>query len=127
MVFFEAPHRLAAALAAMAEAFGADRPAAVCRELTKTYEEVRRAGLARAGRVGGRRRARRDHGRRGRCAVAGRGGTPADLVAEVEALVRQRRTPQGGHRAAVAAAHGVSRREVYDAVLAARRPTPGPD
>ncbi|MGA3561458.1 16S rRNA (cytidine(1402)-2'-O)-methyltransferase, partial [Lactiplantibacillus plantarum] len=45
MVFFEAPHRLAAALAAMAEAFGADRPAAVCRELTKTYEEVRRGGL----------------------------------------------------------------------------------
>jgi len=46
MVFFEAPHRTAAALAAMAEAFGADRRAAVCRELTKTHEEVRRAGLA---------------------------------------------------------------------------------
>ncbi|HEX6469569.1 MAG TPA: 16S rRNA (cytidine(1402)-2'-O)-methyltransferase [Streptosporangiaceae bacterium] len=45
MVFFEAPHRLAAALTAMAEAFGADRPAAVCRELTKTYEEVRRGPL----------------------------------------------------------------------------------
>jgi 16S rRNA (cytidine1402-2'-O)-methyltransferase len=46
MVFFEAPHRTAAALAAMAEAFGADRAGAVCRELTKTYEEVRRGGLA---------------------------------------------------------------------------------
>src|SRR3954447_18249094 len=46
MVFFEAPHRTAAALAAMAEAFGADRRAAVCRELTKTHEEVRRGGLA---------------------------------------------------------------------------------
>ncbi|MPZ94159.1 MAG: 16S rRNA (cytidine(1402)-2'-O)-methyltransferase [Propionibacteriales bacterium] len=45
MVFFEAPHRTAAALTAMAEALGADRPAAVCRELTKTYEEVRRGGL----------------------------------------------------------------------------------
>src|SRR5664280_2525038 len=45
-VFFEAPHRLAAALADLAAAFGADRPAAVCRELTKTYEEVRRAPLA---------------------------------------------------------------------------------
>jgi 16S rRNA (cytidine1402-2'-O)-methyltransferase len=45
MVFFEAPHRTEAALAAMAEAFGADRPAAVCRELTKTHEEVRRGGL----------------------------------------------------------------------------------
>ena len=45
LVFFEAPHRLAASLAAMASAFGADRPAAVCRELTKTYEEVRRGAL----------------------------------------------------------------------------------
>ncbi|MDZ5622133.1 16S rRNA (cytidine(1402)-2'-O)-methyltransferase [Nocardioides bizhenqiangii] len=42
MVFFEAPHRTGAALSAMAGAFGDDRPAAVCRELTKTYEEVRR-------------------------------------------------------------------------------------
>jgi 16S rRNA (cytidine1402-2'-O)-methyltransferase len=42
MVFFEAPHRTGAALAAMAEAFGGDRRAAVCRELTKTHEEVRR-------------------------------------------------------------------------------------
>src|ERR687885_14390 len=42
MVFFEAPHRGGATLADMAEVFGADRPAALCRELTKTYEEVRR-------------------------------------------------------------------------------------
>ncbi|MDK1476018.1 16S rRNA (cytidine(1402)-2'-O)-methyltransferase [Streptomyces sp. 549] len=46
LVFFEAPHRLAATLSAMAEVFGAERPAAVCRELTKTYEEVRRGPLA---------------------------------------------------------------------------------
>jgi 16S rRNA (cytidine1402-2'-O)-methyltransferase len=46
MVFFEAPHRTEAALEAMAEAFGPDRRGAVCRELTKTHEEVRRAGLA---------------------------------------------------------------------------------
>lgn len=46
MVFFEAPHRLAATLSSMAEAFGDERPAAVCRELTKTYEETRRGGLA---------------------------------------------------------------------------------
>jgi 16S rRNA (cytidine1402-2'-O)-methyltransferase len=45
MVFFEAPHRTEAALQALAEAFGADRPAAVCRELTKTHEEIRRDGL----------------------------------------------------------------------------------
>jgi 16S rRNA (cytidine1402-2'-O)-methyltransferase len=46
MVFFEAPHRTAAALEAMAEAWGGDRAAAVCRELTKTHEEVRRGPLA---------------------------------------------------------------------------------
>jgi 16S rRNA (cytidine1402-2'-O)-methyltransferase len=45
MVFFEAPHRTEAALGAMAAAFGGDRPAAVCRELTKTHEEVRRGPL----------------------------------------------------------------------------------
>jgi 16S rRNA (cytidine1402-2'-O)-methyltransferase len=45
LVFFEAPHRVAATLADLAAAFGADRPAALCRELTKTYEEVRRASL----------------------------------------------------------------------------------
>ncbi|WP_309504849.1 MULTISPECIES: 16S rRNA (cytidine(1402)-2'-O)-methyltransferase [Nocardioides] len=45
MVFFEAPHRTEAALAAMAQALGDDRPAAVCRELTKTHEEVRRGPL----------------------------------------------------------------------------------
>jgi 16S rRNA (cytidine1402-2'-O)-methyltransferase len=42
MVFFEAPHRTEAALRAMSDAFGADRAAAVCRELTKTHEEIRR-------------------------------------------------------------------------------------
>ena len=46
MVFFESPHRTADSLRAMAQAWGADRQGAVCRELTKTYEEVRRGGLA---------------------------------------------------------------------------------
>ena len=45
MVFFEAPHRMSATLSAMAEAFGVERPGAVCRELTKTYEEIRRGSL----------------------------------------------------------------------------------
>ncbi|HEX4685810.1 MAG TPA: 16S rRNA (cytidine(1402)-2'-O)-methyltransferase [Nocardioides sp.] len=45
LVFFEAPHRTAATLAAMADVFGGERPAAVCRELTKTHEEVRRGSL----------------------------------------------------------------------------------
>lgn len=46
MVFFESPSRLAATLDDMATAFGADRRAAVCRELTKLFEEVRRGGAA---------------------------------------------------------------------------------
>ena len=45
MVFFESPHRLDTTLTAMAEAFGADRRAVACRELTKTYEEIVRASL----------------------------------------------------------------------------------
>jgi 16S rRNA (cytidine1402-2'-O)-methyltransferase len=45
MVFFEAPHRIDKSLQDMITVFGADRPAAVCREMTKTYEEVLRAPL----------------------------------------------------------------------------------
>ncbi|QOR47368.1 16S rRNA (cytidine(1402)-2'-O)-methyltransferase [Trueperella pecoris] len=45
MIFFESPRRLADTLAAMRDAFGKDRRAAVCRELTKTFEEVKRAPL----------------------------------------------------------------------------------
>ena len=44
LIWHEAPHRLAEALADMAEAFGA-RPAAVARELTKHFEEVRRGSI----------------------------------------------------------------------------------
>jgi 16S rRNA (cytidine1402-2'-O)-methyltransferase len=45
LLWHEAPHRLAESLADLAAAFG-DRPAAVCRELTKRFEEVRRGSLA---------------------------------------------------------------------------------
>lgn len=46
MVFFEAPHRLAATIADLVEVFGPSRHAAVCRELTKTHEEVIRGSLS---------------------------------------------------------------------------------
>ncbi len=116
-VFFEAPHRLAASLTAMADTLGDDRAAAVCREMTKTYEEVRRGGLRElAGWAAG--------GVRGEVTVVVAGAEPpaadpADLVAAVEALVA------AGSRlkeasAEVAAARGVSRKALYDAVLAAR-------
>lgn len=46
MVFFEAPHRLAETIAEMAEIFGHDRQAVICRELTKTHEEIVRGSLS---------------------------------------------------------------------------------
>jgi 16S rRNA (cytidine1402-2'-O)-methyltransferase len=117
-VFFEAPHRLAASLAAMADALGDDRPAAVCREMTKTYEEVRRGGLRELA-------AWAEPGVRGEVTVVVAGAAPAaapdptDLVAEVEALVAAGSRLKDAS-AAVAARHGTSRKSVYDAVLAAR-------
>ena len=47
MVFYEAPHKLLRTLEDMLAAWG-DRPIALCRELTKMYEEVRRTTLAEA-------------------------------------------------------------------------------
>lgn len=46
LVFYESPRRLAASLPALAEVLGTGRPAAVCRELTKRFEEVRRGALS---------------------------------------------------------------------------------
>ena len=48
MVFYEAPHKLAATLQDLAEAFGPDRPVTLCRELTKLHEEIFRATLGEA-------------------------------------------------------------------------------
>ena len=45
LIFFESPRRAAATLTRMAEVLGGDRRAALCRELTKDYEEVRRGTL----------------------------------------------------------------------------------
>jgi 16S rRNA (cytidine1402-2'-O)-methyltransferase len=116
MVFFEAPHRTEAALTAMAEAFGADRRAAVCRELTKTHEEVRRAGLAELA-------AWAAEGVRGEVTVVVEGNldvvdVPTDpeslaaLVAEEEAMGTSRKDAilEVAHRA------GLPKRVVYDAV-----------
>jgi 16S rRNA (cytidine1402-2'-O)-methyltransferase len=46
MVFFEAPHRLVESLQDAASIFGNDRRGAICREMTKTYEETIRGSLA---------------------------------------------------------------------------------
>ena len=67
LVFLESPRRIARTLEELALAFGADRPGVLCRELTKTYEEVVRLPARRTRRVGRRtRRPRRDHARRRR-------------------------------------------------------------
>jgi len=120
LVLFEAPHRLAASLADLAAAFGGDRPAAVCRELTKTYEEVRRAGLAElAGWAAG--------GVRGEITVVVAGAPAAASAAEpieLVAAVAERESAGSPRKAAiaeVAAAAGVPKRVVFDALVAVKR------
>jgi 16S rRNA (cytidine1402-2'-O)-methyltransferase len=116
LVFFEAPHRTDALLAAMAEAFGADRAAAVCRELTKTHEEVRRGGLAELA-------AWAAEGVRGEVTivvagappVAGTASDPDSLRSAVEAE-EARGTPRKEAIRNVAVSAGVPKRTVYDAV-----------
>ncbi|GMA20620.1 ribosomal RNA small subunit methyltransferase I [Arsenicicoccus piscis] len=117
MVFFEAPHRVDDTLAAMAEAFGVDRPAACCRELTKTYEEVVRGTLAdlvewSAGEV------------RGEITLVVAGAQPvaADPEAAIDQVIAR---VDAGERlkdacAAVAAATGLPKRELYDGALRRR-------
>ncbi|MFB7497830.1 16S rRNA (cytidine(1402)-2'-O)-methyltransferase [Streptomyces sp. NPDC056161] len=121
LVYFEAPHRLDATLAAMAEVFGGERRAAVCRELTKTYEEVRRGPLAELA-------AWAAEGVRGEITVVVEGAPepgPEDLGAD-ELVRRVRAREEAGERrkeaiAAVAVEAGVPKREVFDAVVAAKR------
>ncbi|MGW2649639.1 16S rRNA (cytidine(1402)-2'-O)-methyltransferase [Streptomyces sp. NPDC001393] len=121
LVYFEAPHRLDDTLAAMSEVFGADRRAAVCRELTKTYEEVRRGSLAELARWAA-------EGVRGEITVVVE-GAPESAPEELDAaeLVRRvRAREEAGERrkeaiAAVAVEAGVQKRIVFDAVVAAKR------
>jgi 16S rRNA (cytidine1402-2'-O)-methyltransferase len=121
MVFFEAPHRLLATMAAMAEAFGPDRACAVVRELTKLHEEVLRGPLAE---VRERLAAQGPRGEltlvvAGAPAVSGAPPRPADLAAEVAALVAGGATTKDAI-ATVAEASGAPRRTVYQAVVDAR-------
>ncbi|WP_221352145.1 16S rRNA (cytidine(1402)-2'-O)-methyltransferase [Streptomyces beigongshangae] len=119
LVYFEAPHRLDDTLAAMAEVFGTDRRAAVCRELTKTYEEVRRGPL-------GELAAWAAEGVRGEITVVVEGAPEVTEVLDADELVRRVRVrEEAGERrkeaiAAVAADAGVPKREVFDAVVAAK-------
>jgi 16S rRNA (cytidine1402-2'-O)-methyltransferase len=119
LVLFEAPHRLAATLADAAEVLGPGRPAAACREMTKTYEEVRRGTL---GELAG----WAAEGVRGEVTLVIGGAPrraadtdPADLAAAVagrESAGIDRKTAI----AEVAAEVGLPKRTVYAAVVAAR-------
>ncbi len=113
MVFFESPRRLQGCLQDMVEIFGADREIAVCRELTKTYEEVLRGTVGDlVGQVAD---------ILGEVTLVAAGAQPPtphtpDLIEQVDALV-----DEGMRRseavAQVARATGVSRRELYEQVV----------
>jgi len=118
LVFFESPRRVASTVAELAAAFGQDRAAAVCRELTKTHEEVLRGSLAElAGQLA--------DGVLGEITLVV-GGAPgkaqatatADAVAEVELRVHAGLSRKDAITA-VASELGLRKRELYAAVVAA--------
>ncbi|MFL6089699.1 MAG: 16S rRNA (cytidine(1402)-2'-O)-methyltransferase [Aeromicrobium sp.] len=115
MVFFESPRRTDEALAAMAEAFGADRRAALCRELTKTHEEVVRGSLADL--LGW--ADVQEQGVRGEVTLVVAGAEQREFdAAELRRLVAERQATGMSSKDAVAAVAketGVRRKTVYDA------------
>jgi 16S rRNA (cytidine1402-2'-O)-methyltransferase len=117
-VFFESPRRLADTLRDAVEALGAERKAVVCRELTKTHEEVVRGTLGELAEWAA-------DGVLGEITVVLGGSTPkADvetLVADVQALVHDGMRVKDACAQVVEATPGaLSRRELYDAVLRSR-------
>jgi 16S rRNA (cytidine1402-2'-O)-methyltransferase len=122
MIFFESPRRLPATLQQMATAFGADRPAAVCRELTKTHEQIKRGSL-------GELTAWAADGVLGEITVVVGGATStgtAAAPATTEVIAAKvRAAEQAGlsrkeAMASVASETGLPRRAVYDAVIKAK-------
>jgi 16S rRNA (cytidine1402-2'-O)-methyltransferase len=119
MVFFESPHRLADALVDAVAAFGASRAAAVCRELTKTHEEVRRGPLSELA-------AWAAEGVRGEITLVVAGAEPSVVErspSELAALVAAEEAAGADRKEAirtVMARTGLPRRSVYDAVVAAK-------
>jgi 16S rRNA (cytidine1402-2'-O)-methyltransferase len=121
MVFFEAPHRIQEMVGSVGKVLGVDRSAALCRELTKVYEEVWRGTLAQlSARLEA--RAQEPVGIRGEFVVVVAGAKPQvaalpDLVPEV----RRRRADAGASlkeaAAAIAAEYNVSKRELYNLAL----------
>jgi 16S rRNA (cytidine1402-2'-O)-methyltransferase len=118
-VYFEAPHRLAAALGDMSAALGDSRPAVVCRELTKTHEEVRRGTLAELADWAA-------AGVRGEVTIVVAGAPEPTVSLTADELVGQVRVREAAGLTrkeavgAVAQETGRPRRDVYDAVVAAK-------
>jgi 16S rRNA (cytidine1402-2'-O)-methyltransferase len=121
MVFFESPHRVADSLVDLAQAFGDERAGAVCRELTKTYEEVKRATLAELAEWAGSQDVRGEI----TLVIAGAGETSAQDAdpAQLAELVAARELAGQARKdaiAEVAQQAGVPKRLVFDAVVAAK-------
>jgi len=119
LVLFESPHRLAESLAALAAALGGDRPAAVARELTKRFEEVRRDSLAALAEHYAREEARGE-------VVVVIGPAPEERAGEAELEARLREALAAGlslrdAAATVAEATGLPRKQVYARALAIGR------
>jgi 16S rRNA (cytidine1402-2'-O)-methyltransferase len=117
-VFFESPRRLADTLKDAVDALGPERKAVVCRELTKTHEEIVRGTLGELAEWA-------SDGVLGEITVVLAGATPkADLdalVAQVQALVDDGARVKDACAEVIAANPGSpSRRELYDAVLRSR-------
>jgi 16S rRNA (cytidine1402-2'-O)-methyltransferase len=125
MVFFEAPHRLVEAVSALASVFGGARRAVVCRELTKTYEEVRRGSLAEL-------LAWAEGGVKGEITIVVEGASPLEAgeydapaliemveIAELAGMSRKEAV------ATVGKATGVGRRAVFDALVNQKHADPG--
>lgn len=116
MVFFEATHRVDDSLADLAQAFGPQRRAALCRELTKTYEEVVRAPLSDLA-------AQAAEGRfKGEIVLVVAGAEPTPGVSLDDAISRARALADAGERtkdaaALVAAETGISKREIYQGLI----------
>lgn len=116
LVFYEAPHRLADTLTDMSALFGADRPAAVARELTKQHEEVKRGPLADLAAWAA------DHEVRGEIVlVVGGSSTPeektdGDWEATLRALLAEGLSTQDAAKQ-VAKTHGIPRRQAYQRAL----------
>lgn len=114
LIFFESPHRISSSLATMVEVFGANRAAVVCRELTKTFQEVKRGTLSDLDQWSA-------AGLRGEITVVVAGATrtdtrPEDAVELVRELVADGMRLKNACRQ-VAGEKNVSSRELYELML----------